>query len=83
DELISRIVMMATIKQYFTYQHRLLCGIPCVTLKGQRDYWAYILDRIEKLKEFGPETTTWYQLLCPILLRFVNTFQESNSTENP
>ncbi|KAL4062062.1 hypothetical protein V8B97DRAFT_1860062, partial [Scleroderma yunnanense] len=57
-------------------------GIPCVTLKGQRDYWAYILDRIEKLKEFGPETTTWYQLLCPILLRFVNTFQESNSTEN-
>ncbi|KAL4063325.1 hypothetical protein J3A83DRAFT_4466444 [Scleroderma citrinum] len=38
--------------------------------------------QIEKLKEFSPQTTTWYQLLCPILSRFVDAFQESNSAEN-
>ena len=82
DELVSGIVMMATVKQYFTYQRGFFGGIPRVTLEGQRDDWVHILDKIEKLKEFGPQTTAWYRLLCPILSRFVDAFQESNSAEN-
>ncbi|KAI9566125.1 hypothetical protein HD554DRAFT_2119562, partial [Boletus coccyginus] len=82
DELVSGIIMMATVKQYFTYQRGFLCGVPRVTLEGQRDDWVYILNRIERLKEFGPQTTAWYRLLCPILSRFINSFQESDSAEN-
>ena len=82
DRLVAGMVMMATVKEYFTFRCILLCGIPRVTLEGEKDDWVDILNRIEKLKEFGPKTTTWYRLLHPILSRFVKAFDEPNSSEN-
>jgi len=82
DRLVAGIVMMATVKEYFTFRMRLLCGIPRVTLEGKRDDWVCLLNRIEKLKEFGPQTTAWYRLLHPILSRFVKAFDKPNSREN-
>ena len=82
DWLVAGMVMMATVKEYFTFRCVLACGIPRVTLKGEKDDWVYILNRIEKLKEFGPETTAWYHLLHPILSRFIKVFDEPNSSEN-
>ena len=61
---------------------RLLCGIPRVTLEGEKKDWVEILNRIEKLKEFGPQTTAWYRLLHPILSRFVDSFSDPSGTED-
>ena len=52
----------------------LACGIPFVTLEGEKSDWENILLRIEKLKEFGPEPEAWARLLRPILTRFVQAF---------
>jgi len=82
DRLVAGMVMMATVKEYFTFRFRILCGTPRVTLEGERDDWVCILNRIEKLKEFGPQTTAWYSLLHPILTRFVNAFDKPNSRQN-
>ena len=82
DELVAGAVMMATVKQYFTYRMRLLCGIPRVTLEGEKKDWVEILNRIEKLKEFGPQATAWYRLLHPILSRFVESFSDPSGTED-
>ncbi|KAF4618566.1 hypothetical protein D9613_009789 [Agrocybe pediades] len=53
---------------------RTRCGIPSVTLEGDRSDWEKILLRIERLNTFGKEPTKWANLLRPILRRFVAAF---------
>lgn len=73
--------MMSSMKKYFTYGVELLCGLPSVTLLGQKRDWEEILKRAERLKTFGDESTVWYTLLQPVLQRFVDTFDDANGEE--
>jgi hypothetical protein len=57
-------------------------AIPRVTIEGERSDWANILERLEKLKEYGLETTAWYHLLHPVVSRFVGAFDDHTSGEN-
>ncbi|KAK7059917.1 hypothetical protein R3P38DRAFT_2759278 [Favolaschia claudopus] len=83
DTTVSAVLLMATMKQYFDYTIRLMgCGIPRVTLEGERSDWVKILERLEKLKEYGLETTAWYHLLLPVITRFVAAFDTPDSAEN-
>lgn len=82
DTVVSSIVMMATMKKYFSYSIMLMCGIPRVTLEGEKSDWEELVKRIEKLKEYGEETTAWYRLLLPVLSRFVRAFDDPDGTEN-
>ncbi|KAF9107060.1 hypothetical protein BGX27_008887 [Mortierella sp. AM989] len=74
DIIVSSVVMMATMKKYFNYEFALMCGLPRVTLEGEKRDWEDILGRLEKLKEYGLETTAWYHLLKPVISRFVKAF---------
>ena len=74
DVVVASVIMMATLQTYFDYHFSLRCGIPHVTLLGEKDDWELIVRRIEKLKEYGPETTAWYHLLKPIVTRFARAF---------
>jgi len=74
DVIISSVIMMSTVKKYFSYRIVLRCGIPSVTLLGERNDWEKMLERIEKLREYGEETTQWYSLLKPVLTGFVDSF---------
>ncbi|KAJ7181373.1 hypothetical protein C8R43DRAFT_870069, partial [Mycena crocata] len=83
DTTVSAVLMMATLKEYFSYGFGgIACGIPRVTLDGEKSDWADILGRLEKLKEYGTETTAWYHLLRPVIARFVAAFDAPNSREN-
>ncbi|EGN99310.1 hypothetical protein SERLA73DRAFT_160747 [Serpula lacrymans var. lacrymans S7.3] len=82
DIAIGGMMMMATVKKYFSYHIMFLCGIPQVTLEGEKRDWEYLLNRLEKIKEFGPEAVAWYHLLHPILSRFVKAFDDPSSPEN-
>ncbi|KAJ7214949.1 hypothetical protein GGX14DRAFT_609857 [Mycena pura] len=82
DTTVAAILLMATVKQYFKYRHITGCGIPRVTLEGERADWVDILGRLEKLKEYGIETIAWYHLLRPVILRFVAAFDNPQSKEN-
>jgi hypothetical protein len=57
------------------------CGIPRVTLEGEKKDWENILTRLEKLKEYGDETTAWYHLLVPVISRFVGAFDNPDLVE--
>lgn len=81
DEVVASILMMGTLQKYFTYRFGYLCGIPSVTLLGERSDWEDILARLEKLKTFGNEPTYWYHLLKPVVTRFVMTFDNPASPE--
>ncbi|KAJ6450380.1 hypothetical protein C8R45DRAFT_1043484 [Mycena sanguinolenta] len=83
DKTVGAVLMMATLKQYFSYAFDCTCcGIPRVTLEGEKADWENILGRIEKLKEYGIETTAWYHLLRPVISRFVAAFDDPNSASN-
>ncbi|KAJ7685596.1 hypothetical protein DFH06DRAFT_1277868 [Mycena polygramma] len=83
DTTVSAVLFMATLKHYFSY--KILCGgcgIPRVTLEGEKSDWVNILGRLEKLKEYGLETTAWYHLLRPVIARFVAAFDDPASAAN-
>ncbi|KAJ6582362.1 hypothetical protein B0H19DRAFT_526945 [Mycena capillaripes] len=83
DTTVSAIVMMATLKAFFEYEFcGIECGIPRVTLLGERSDYENILGRLEKLKEYGLETIAWYHLLRPVIARFVAAFDAPESTAN-
>ncbi|KAF8966098.1 hypothetical protein BDZ97DRAFT_1809483 [Flammula alnicola] len=74
DTVVCAVLMMATLKAYFSYTFELTCGIPSVTLEGEKSDWEKLLSRIDKLNDFGPEPAAWATLLRPILTRFVKAF---------
>ncbi|KAJ6562055.1 hypothetical protein B0H19DRAFT_1143441 [Mycena capillaripes] len=83
DTTVSAVLMMATLKQYFSYEFDCTCcGIPRVTIEGAKSDWMNILGRLEKLKEYGIETKAWYHLLRPVISRFVSAFDNPNGPEN-
>ncbi|KAJ6574455.1 hypothetical protein B0H19DRAFT_1063407 [Mycena capillaripes] len=82
DTTTSAVIMMATLKEFFAYQFSMVCcGLPRVTLEGEKSDWVDILGRLEKLKEYGVETIAWYHLLHPVILRFVAAFDAPESQE--
>ena len=42
EKTISEIVLMDSMKSYFSYGMRTLCGIPSITLEGTTDDWKHI-----------------------------------------
>jgi hypothetical protein len=82
DTTVCSIAMMATMKQYFSYSCCIMCGIPRVTLEGEKSDWEKILLRLERLKGYGVQTIAWYHLLLPVISRFVKAFDGPNSAEN-
>ncbi|KAJ7105180.1 hypothetical protein C8R44DRAFT_681506 [Mycena epipterygia] len=83
DTTVAAVLLMATLKEYFSYGFGgITCGIPRVTLEGEKADWETILARLEKLKDYGLETIAWYHLLRPVIARFVGAFDAPDSEEN-
>jgi hypothetical protein len=61
------------------------CGIPSITLLGTKDDYLTIFQRLDKLNEFGQESTIFARLLRPILTQFVTAFDmvEGGKTPDP
>ncbi|PPQ64195.1 hypothetical protein CVT24_008613 [Panaeolus cyanescens] len=74
DTVVCSVLMMSTLKEYFSYGFELRCGLPSVTLLGEKEDWEKLLARIDKFKTFGEEPAAWEKLLRPILSRFVRAF---------
>ncbi|KZV67644.1 hypothetical protein PENSPDRAFT_611203 [Peniophora sp. CONT] len=82
DTVVASVVMMATMKAYFDYKMMLMCGIPRVTLLGEKADWEDIARRAEKLQMYGKECEMWYKMLAPVLTQFVRAFDAPDAKEN-
>ncbi|KAG9309571.1 hypothetical protein JVU11DRAFT_10551 [Chiua virens] len=82
DTATSAIVMMGSMKEYFVYRLAGGCGLPKVTLEGEKKDWEDILRRLERLKKYGVQTIAWYHLLRPIISRFVAAYDDPTSKHN-
>lgn len=76
DNVVYSVTMMSTLKQYFEYHFCSTCNLPAVTLLGEKRDWESLLSRIDKLLDYGEQTTRWHSLLKPVLKRFVQTFED-------
>ncbi|KAF5344292.1 hypothetical protein D9758_012321 [Tetrapyrgos nigripes] len=87
--------MMSTMQKYFCYEFLIGCGLPSVTLEGERSDYEELLKRIERLKDFAKDIETknpgsekvkqlrrWYDYLRPVLSRFAKAFDDPHGEEN-
>lgn len=81
DKIVAAIQMMGTMQKYFSYKMCLLCGIPSVTLLGERDDWELLLKKLDKIPQLGKEPIRFAELLTPILKRFVACFDDPTSPD--
>lgn len=65
----SELVLMDSMKVYFKYAVRTLCGIPSITLLGSKEDWRSVRTRAENLAEF--DLSWWIKPLIPVLDQFV------------
>ncbi|EAT87510.1 hypothetical protein HBI56_122700 [Parastagonospora nodorum] len=81
DRTTAAVLMMGSLQAYFHYVMDIMCGIPTITLLGQRADYEDILQRLDKLDDLGPEAKDWASLLRPIMRRFVASFDPEMSSE--
>ncbi|KAI4162392.1 MAG: hypothetical protein LQ342_003958 [Letrouitia transgressa] len=81
DECTASVIMMGTLQKYFSYKFTLMCGLPSVTLLGTKEDWMEILKRLERLPQLGAEPEKFSQLLKPVILNFIQTFDSPDSKE--
>lgn len=82
DSITAAVIMMGTMQKYFAYSFCcVLCGIPSVTMLGEREDWVKLRRRVDKLATFGKATEKWASLLIPVLDFFVQSWDEPTSDE--
>ncbi|KAF8964470.1 hypothetical protein BDZ97DRAFT_1815253 [Flammula alnicola] len=74
DTVVCSVLMMATLSAYFNHKMVLRCGIPSITLEGEKADYEKLLARLDKLDSFGAEPKAWAALLRPIFTQFVHSF---------
>ncbi|KAF2166254.1 hypothetical protein M409DRAFT_66756 [Zasmidium cellare ATCC 36951] len=79
DRVVAAVLMMGSLQKYFQYRFQFVCGIPSVTLLGEREDWAKLVGKIGKLASLGDECAKFAELLEPVLVHFVETFDHPSS----
>ncbi|KZT00873.1 uncharacterized protein LAESUDRAFT_708199 [Laetiporus sulphureus 93-53] len=74
DTTICSVMMMATLSAEIQFDMVCACGIPSVTLEGEKADWEKLLRRMDKLDTLGEEPKIWATMLRPILRRFISAF---------
>ncbi len=75
--LISQLLCMASMKNYFSYKMYLRCGLPKVTLKGTKNDWIKIYKKVEFLRSEQLDDQVlqqWSYVLQYVLQEFVNVY---------
>ncbi|KAI1443208.1 hypothetical protein F5Y02DRAFT_429141 [Annulohypoxylon stygium] len=81
DTVTAAIVMMGSMQQYFKYICVFTCGIPSVTLLGEKEDWIKIRQRLDYLPRFSKEAERFAILLKVILEYFIRSFDEPTHPE--
>jgi len=80
DEVIASILMMCSMQKYFSFLCRILCGIPSVTLLGEKADYEKLLYKLEKLSSFGDEPHQFGTLLKPVIRKMIRTFEDPSDS---
>ncbi|KAF2470975.1 uncharacterized protein BDR25DRAFT_303549 [Lindgomyces ingoldianus] len=81
DIMTANVLMMGLMQAYFEFVGGIICGLPSVTLLGEKKDWEKLLVKLDHLTDFGTEPVAYAKQLRPILSRFVRTFDEPDSPQ--
>ena len=81
DKTIANVLMMGITQEYFSFKCVLKCGLPSVTLLGQKGDWKQLYTRLDKLETFGKEASHFAQGLRPVIARFIRSFDDPQAQE--
>jgi hypothetical protein len=81
DNLTATVLMMGLMQHYFEFSGGIVCGLPQVTLLGERQDWVRLLGKLDRLADWGDEPAQYAENLRPILTRFVRTWDEPQSED--
>jgi hypothetical protein len=73
ERVVSEIILMESMKNYFDYVEETRCGIPEITLTGTVDDWKLIKTKALVLSEF--DLKWWTDKLIPVLDKFIDAAQ--------
>ena len=79
DHVVASVLMMSTVQKYFGYECELMCGLPSVTLLGEKSDYESILEKVNDLNRFGEQTSTFASLLKPVISRFISSFDDRSA----
>ncbi|RIA80418.1 hypothetical protein C1645_882176 [Glomus cerebriforme] len=71
----SRIVLLDTVKAYFSYKIYFRCGIPKVTLEGTLEDWVKLQEKIIQLRQLDLDMDFWLDKLEPVVWKLVETYK--------
>ena len=49
--IVSKIVLMKSMKEYFEYKMMFMCGIPAIEMKGTKEDWENLNNKIKELRK--------------------------------
>lgn len=81
DTVTASVLMMGSMQSYFSYTMSLVCGIPSVTLLGERDDWVKIQQRLDRFDKWGAESDEFAGRLKTVLGYFIRTFDEPDDAQ--
>jgi len=69
ERIASQVMLMSTVKAFFSFVIFYHCGIPSITIEGTPDDWRKIIKKTEGFRSF--DLDWWVDDLTPILQEFV------------
>ncbi|MFY0571763.1 DUF4419 domain-containing protein [Archangium lansingense] len=73
ERVVSQVVLMDSLREYFDYVLECICGIPTVTLEGTPADWSRLREKVEQLSRYGLDW--WTRHLLPICDQLVRASQ--------
>lgn len=75
DQTVKCLLLMASLKKYFSYGFSYACGFPDITLKGTKGDWMKLREQVTFLKTFGDDDLTyWADVMTHTLGHFVAAY---------
>lgn len=71
---VYQITLLESYKKKFSYVGETGCGIPQITIMGNKEDWIWIFDHLSDLDKLG--LTWWGKELRPIIKEFINVFDD-------
>lgn len=73
------LTLLNSFRKIFKYHSYTLCGIPSITLRGEKQDWIDIRDRLVYLDRLGLKH--WHEALLPIIDEFINVYDDKIDTK--
>lgn len=78
---VSQIARMNSMQKYFDFTVWTLCGIPTITLLGERADWVKLVGKVNDLVGLVDEWSVWKRNLNEILNKFVEVYDREVDVE--